>query len=381
MHPVRNVIGSLLLVALLAASSPASAASALLEEAVGLSGLAMFMESEATAMILAVVHDDDEVVVGYGETAKGSGQEPDGKSLFRLGSISKVFAGELLGGLAADGQLSLTDPLQPFAPEGMRVPNVDGRTITLLDLATHSAALPRELPLQPPPGAAPYAWPTAGDRFAWLADYSLPWAPGSVAAYSNLGFDLLGAALAAATGKSYADLLSERITGPLGMSDTVLMPTEEQCGRLMTGYGIPGAEAEPCVSTVNIGGSGGVYSTADDMVHWLRHNLARTDPAVWPTLALSHAIYLERHALDAAIGFDEAGPMDGIALAWLLEMADGHRPMILQKTGGLAGFMSYIAFAPGRNVGVLVVVNRIDFEMFADLTQGANGLIASLAPY
>jgi D-alanyl-D-alanine-carboxypeptidase/D-alanyl-D-alanine-endopeptidase len=379
MHPVRNVIGSLLLVGLLAAPAPANAASPMLEEAVGLSGVAMFMESGATGMILAVVHGDDDVVVGYGETAKDSGKEPDGKSLVRLGSISKVFAGELLGGLAADGRLSLTDPLQRFAPEGIQVPGLDGRTITLLDLATHSAALPRELPLQPPSGAAPFTWPTAADRYAWLANYSLPWAPGSVAAYSNVGFDLLGAALAAATGKSYADLLRDRITAPLGMSDTVLAPTEQQCGRLMTGYGIPGAEAAPCVDTAEIGGSGGVYSTADDMVLWLRHNLARTDPAVWPTLALSHAVYLERHALDAAIGFDEAGPMDGIALAWLIEMGDGHRPMILQKTGGLAGFMSYIAFAPGRDVGVFVVVNQIDFEMFTDLTQGANGLIASLA--
>jgi D-alanyl-D-alanine-carboxypeptidase/D-alanyl-D-alanine-endopeptidase len=381
MRSVRNGIRSLLLVMLLTVPGPAEAESALLEEAVGLSGLAMFMESEATGMVLAVVQGDDQVVVGYGETAKGSGQEPDGKSLLRLGSISKVFAGELLGGLAADGQLRLTDPLQRFAPEGAHVPDLDGRTITLLDLATHSAALPRELPLQPPSGAAPFAWPTAADRYAWLADSSLPWAPGSVAAYSNVGFDLLGAALATATGKSYADLLRERITAPLGMSDTVLKPTEEQCGRLMTGYGIPGAEAAPCVDTAEIGGSGGVYSTADDMVLWLRHNLARADPAAWPTLALSHAVYLERHALDAAIGFDEAGPMDGIALAWLLEMADGHRPMILQKTGGLAGFMSYIAFAPGRDVGVFVAVNRIDFAMFSDLTDGANGLIASLATH
>ena len=380
MRSLRNGIGSLLAAALLAAPGTTQAQSPLLEEAVGLSGLAMFMESGAVGMVLAVVQGEDEIVVGFGETAKGSGQEPDGKSLLRLGSNSKVFAGELLGGLAAEGQLSLTDPLQRFAPEGISVPHFDGRTITLLDLATHAAALPRELPQDPPPNSPPYAWPTAADRFAWLADYTLPWAPGSVAAYSNVGFDLLSAALATATEKSYPDLLRERITGPLGMSDTVLEPSEQQCARLMTGYGIPGADAEPCVATVNIAGSGGLYSTADDMVLWLRHNLARTDPAVWPTLALSHAPYLERTTLDAAIGFDEAGTMDGIALAWLSVAAADHRPMILQKSGGLAGFMSYTAFAPGRGVGVFVAVNKIDFGMFAGLTEGANELIASLAP-
>jgi D-alanyl-D-alanine-carboxypeptidase/D-alanyl-D-alanine-endopeptidase len=380
MHSLRNGIASLLLVAVLAPSGTAQAQSALLEEAVGLSGLVMFMESGAVGMVLAVVQGEDEIVVGFGETAEGNGQEPDGNSLLRLGSNSKAFAGGLLGALAADGDVSLTDPLQRFAPEGITVPHFDGRTITLLDLATHAAALPRELPQGPPPNSPPFAWPTAADRFAWLADYTLPWSPGSVAAYSNVGFDLLSAALATATGKSYPDLLRERITGPLGMSDTVLEPSEEQCARFMTGYGIPGADAEPCVSTVNIAGSGGLYSTADDMVLWLRHNLARTDPAVWPALALSHAPYLQRGTLDAAIGFDEAGTMDGIALAWLVEVAADRRPMILQKTGGLAGFMSYTAFAPGHGVGVFVAVNKIDFGMFAGITGGANELIASLAP-
>jgi D-alanyl-D-alanine-carboxypeptidase/D-alanyl-D-alanine-endopeptidase len=96
----------------------ARAASALLEEAVGLAGLALFMESGATGMVLAVVDGHDEMVVGYGKTAKGSGREPDGKSLVRLGSISKALAGELLSGLAAEGLLSLTAPLQRYAPQG-----------------------------------------------------------------------------------------------------------------------------------------------------------------------------------------------------------------------------------------------------------------------
>jgi serine-type D-Ala-D-Ala carboxypeptidase/endopeptidase len=380
MRLVRNGIGTLLLVALLAAPATARAQSAMLAEAVGLTSFVMFLESGATGMVVAVVDGEDQMVVGYGETAKDSGQQPDGKSLLRLGSGSKVFAGELLGGLAAEGQLALTDPLQRFAPEGIQIPNFDGRAITLLDLATHAAALPRDVPLDPPPNSPPFAWPTTADRFAWLADFTLPWAPGSVAAYSNVGIDLLSDALAATTDKRYADLLRERITGPLGMSDTVLEPSEEQCARFMTGYGIPGAAAAPCVSTANIGGSGGLYSTADDMVLWLRHQLSRRDPAVWPTLALSHASYLERGTLDAAIGFDEAGTMDAIALAWLVEEPADQRPMILQKSGALAGFMTYTAFAPGHGVGVFVAVNQIDFGMYAGLVEGANELIASLAP-
>ena len=52
--------------------------------------------------------------------------------------------------------------------------------------------------------------------------------------------------------------------------------------------------------------------------------------------------------------------------------------MLLVKSGGGAGFMSYVAFAPGREVGVFLAVNRVDFPMFVALTGAVNALIASL---
>ena len=55
--------------------------------------------------------------------------------------------------------------------------------------------------------------------------------------------------------------------------------------------------------------------------------------------------------------------------------------MILQKSGGLAGFMSFMVVAPSRGVGVFIAVNKMDFGMFAGLTEGADDLIASLAPH
>jgi len=84
--------------------------------------------------------------------------------------------------------------------------------------------------------------------------------------------------------------------------------------------------------------------------------------------------------MTAAIGFDEAGPMDGLALGWVVMAAHGHTPLIMQKSGGGGGFMSYIAFVPGRDVGLFVAVNRVDFAMFFRLTTAANELLASLAP-
>jgi D-alanyl-D-alanine-carboxypeptidase/D-alanyl-D-alanine-endopeptidase len=350
-------------------TAPSRAASPVLDEATDLAGAVMFMESHAPGMILVAIRGDDQIIRAFGETASGNKQEPNADSLFRLNSITKVFTTEALVSVVADGKLRLTDPLQRYAGD-VKVPEFEGRPITLLDLATHTGATPREMG-EAPPGAGPRSWPTRADRWKWIATYKLPWAPGSIAAYSNIGFDLLADAIETAVGKPFPEVEKERITAPLGMVDTTFTPTPEQCGRLMAGSGL--GAGTTCEDTRATGGSGGLYSTGNDMARWLRHNLALDD-----TLALSHAVYRQRQNLSAAIGFDEGAPMSGLGLGWVVLAANGARPALLTKSGGGVGFMSYMAFAPGRRTGVFVVVNRTDFGMFAPLVGAANTLVGSL---
>lgn len=366
---MRSIVLAVVL-AFATATTAVAADDPVLAEATDLPGTVMFLDSGAPGMVLVVQRGDATLIRGYGETEKGNKHAPDGTSLLRLNSITKVFTSEVLVSLAAEGKLALTDPLQRFAGAA-KVPAFGARPITLLDLATHSSVLPREMG-EAPEGAHPRAWPTREDRWKWLPGYTLPWAPGSVAAYSNVGFDLLADALEAAGGQSYPDLLRSRVTAPLGMTDTGFAPTPEQCARLMVGSGLGGAAG--CVDTHATDGSGGLYSTGNDMARWLRHNLADANGV----LALSHAVYRPRQSIPVALGFDEAAPMAGLGLGWVTVAAQGIQPMLVEKTGGGAGFMSYIAFAPGRDVGVFLAVNRVDFPMFAMLVNMANGLIATL---
>jgi D-alanyl-D-alanine-carboxypeptidase/D-alanyl-D-alanine-endopeptidase len=127
-------------------------------------------------------------------------------------------------------------------------------------------------------------------------------------------------------------------------------------------------------STHATDGSGGLYSTGNDMAVWRCHNLMQYD-----TLAMSHAVYLQRQSLSAATGFDEGAPMSGLALAWVHLAGNGAQPALLRKSGEGVGFMSYMAFAPGRNAGVLVILNRTDFGIFAPLVGAANSRIGTLA--
>ena len=111
---MRSMLIALVL-ALAAVAPSRGAQDAALAEASDLTGAIMFLNSGAPGMVLVVVRGDQTLVRGYGETERGNRRTPDGASLLRLNSITKVFAAEVLSALAAEGKLALTDPLQRFA--------------------------------------------------------------------------------------------------------------------------------------------------------------------------------------------------------------------------------------------------------------------------
>ncbi len=298
-----------------------------------------------------------------------------------MGSIAKAMAGHVLASMAADGTVKLTDPLAKYAPPGIKVPAFAGRQITLIDLATYTAGLPRELPDAPEPraGQNPFTRFQADAYWRWLTGATLPYPPGSGAMYSNLGFGLLGEALAKAAGKPYSALLKERVTDPLGMADTTTKLAEAQKSRAMTGLDLDGTEAPLWETPAAMDASGNVFTTGDDMAKWMRWHLAVNNAAGAEVRMLDHAPYRWHDGLKAAVGVG-GNNMDGLGLGWTISLPREHRPLILAKSGGIAGFMTYVVLAPTRGVGVFVAATRLNFPMFEGLTAGAHALIAELAP-
>ena len=298
----------------------------------------------------------------------------------RIGSITKVFTGEVLARLAADGTVGFADPLSDHLDLGVSLPTVDGRAIRLVGLAPHAGGLPREVERPEPPPEDPFSTMTMQTLADWLEHHPLLFKPGSAVLYSNFGFDLLAAGLANAAGRPYPALLEEFVTRPLGMVDTTFAPSAEQKQRLMQGYGFDG-EPLPDVPTGEvIVGAGGLYSTADDLVCWLRWHLDRFSAENAELRLLDHAVYLQRDGLTTVSGMDESGHMDAMGLGWAVMMPEGDRPLILQRPAELQGFFSYLAFAPTRGVGAFIVINQFDVAAGLGMTQTINELIATLAP-
>lgn len=200
-------------------------------------GEKIFASTQSTALVVVVARQSDVYIQTYGETAAGSRRKPDSRSVIRLCSITKVFTTDVLAQLVAEKRVRLNDTLQEYAPKGDRVPMVAAHTpvkrpITLLELATHTAGLPREIgPM--PAGAPHFTYPGYSERWTWLQRVKLLSVPGTTALYSNVGFDFLADALQLAAQTLYPTLLSQRILDPLAMRDTTFEPTAEQCGRLL----------------------------------------------------------------------------------------------------------------------------------------------------
>ena len=200
-------------------------------------------QKQAVGIVVGVIEPNGRRVVAYGNLAKaprhGDPRTLDGDTIFEIGSVTKVFTSLLLADMVNRKEVALDDPAAKYLPENVKMPERSGKSITLLDLSTHSSGLPR-LPsnLKPKDPRNPYADYSVDDLYQFLSGYELPRDPlsGSEFEYSNLGGGLLGHLLAYRAGTDYESLIGTRITRPLGMPDTGITLSSSMKQRMATGH-------------------------------------------------------------------------------------------------------------------------------------------------
>ena len=352
----------------------------LLNEIVSFNGAMLFLDARVPALIIGAVLKGETAVFGFGETSAGSGKTPDGQTMLRIGSITKAFTGQVLAGLVAQGAVRLTDRLQDRLGWPVKVPEHGGRPIRLIELATHTSGLPREVERADGPADDPFRTLTQEAYIKGLQSDPLLFAPGAGGLYSNFAFDLLAAALAHAGGKPYEQLLKQIVLDPAGLKDTVLALRDGDAPRLLQGHNFDGKPMPDVKATPVMAGASSLYSTPADILRWLSWHLERFSPQGAEVRLLDHAAYVPRDGLDPVSGFDEAGHMDAMGLGWIVMAPKGNRPLILQKAGGLRGIFTYAVFAPTRGVGVFAAINQLSVGAFTAMANVANSLIEQLAP-
>ncbi len=136
-------------------------------------------QKQAVGIVVGVIEPNGRRIVACGNLAKGelanaNAGTLDGDTIFEIGSVTKVFTSLLLADMVNREEVALDDPAAKYLPENVRMPERNGKSITLHDLSTHSSGLPR-LPsnLRPKDPRNPYADYSVDDMYQFLSGYDL----------------------------------------------------------------------------------------------------------------------------------------------------------------------------------------------------------------
>lgn len=289
---------------------------------------------------IGIVTPDGRQVFTLGEA------KPD--ALFEIGSITKTFTGLLLAQLIEQGKVRADMPVRELLPSGTAAKPA-GAEVTVHDLVTQHSGLPR-MPdnFQPGDPANPYADYDRDRLYAFVGRQGLARAADAGFLYSNVGFGLLGQALANATDQSWETLVREQVLAPLSMTDTAAALSPAQQARFIAPHAGDGSAAHSWELDA-LAGAGALRSTASDMLRYLEAQLApgrlRPTGAAGGTLA---AAIRRSQALQA-----DAGPSMRIAYGWLFDKETGN----YWHNGGTGGFSSWAFFNPESGYAAIVMVN------------------------
>lgn len=278
---------------------------------------------------------------------------------FEIGSISKGITGLLYADSCSRGEVTPETTLGSLLPLG----DSPAGLVTVGAISTHTSGLPRLPPDVHAIRATLQLWRHGTNPYGATVGELLAQAHGvristAKPRYSNLGFELLGHAISHAAGRTYQELLAERLTGPLRL-DSMYAPSrpDEVRASAVTGTSQRGRARQNWTGEA-LAPAGGIRSSIDDMA------------------ALARAL-LDRSAPGSA-ALDPVRPFSGgmrIGAAWLTFDLKGRE--ITWHNGGTGGFRSLMALDHRAGTAVVLLsatsrsVDGHGFRMLQELNGRA----------
>jgi CubicO group peptidase (beta-lactamase class C family) len=271
----------------------------------------------------------------------------DVDSQYRIGSITKTLTAVLVLQCRRDGLLDLGDRVADH------LPGAGYGEATLRDLLAHTAGLQAE---------------PVGDWWERSPGVDVPtllarndgsgrvFGPGEAFHYSNLGFALLGQVAARVRGRTWWELVVERLLEPLGMDRTTYHPTAPHAQGFSVHHFAGTLTEEPHADTAAMAPAGQLWSTLEDLARWLDF------------LATGHPDVLPRAVLDAMCVPGAPGLEYGLGLR-LLDGTVGH-------TGSMPGFLAAAFVDRDTRRGVVGLANAttgVSMDAFARQLRDGSG--------
>ena len=302
-------------------------------------------QHQVPGLAIGIYYQDSDHFYNFGTANKKTKQPVTQNTIFELASVSKIFTATLLALCVEQGTCKLNDAVTKYLPALATTNGLPIDKVSLVDLATHTASFPRDVTGF---GVDRKQSPAARDELMtqlrqWQPDYPI----GTSYVYSNISFGLLGEAMSNAFHKSYSDAVSNLIFAPLKMNGSYENVPSNENSKYAQGYWADGTPA-PHYGPANWPGGGGLRSTAEDLLNFLKANLGVNDsdmPAsLTAAIKLSHKQYFQ------------VNPNFSLGLGW--QKNTKNNVLMFNKNGMNSGFSSYIAFYPQQKIAIVVLANQ-----------------------
>ncbi len=296
---------------------------------------------------IAVALVDDQQTVyatGFGTAKKDS--------IFRCGSISKLFNAVAVMQLVEAGQLDLDAPVQRYVPTFSIVNPFPGAPpITLRELLCHRSGMVREAPVG---GYMDVSAPSLADTIASLQSCVLVNPPNTKTRYSNVGASLAGLAVSTVAGLDYDAYQQANVLGPIGMTSSSYRLKGVPRGRVMDSYmrvtdGHGGfVNRQTPLFELGTIPAGNLFTTAEDLARFL-------------SMLAANGRAGERQIVSAASFAQMFTPQlvntdTGFGMGFFAGKFRAHKT--IQHLGAVFGFTSMVLFLPESKLGVVVLANE-----------------------
>jgi serine beta-lactamase-like protein LACTB len=296
---------------------------------------------------LSVAVIDDQSVVwakGFGHADLAGTRLVGPDTVFRVGSVSKLFTDIAVMQLVEEGKLDLDADVTKYLPD-FKPNNQSGKAITLRQLMAHRSGLLRE----PPVGNYfdPDS-PSLAKTVASLNKVPLVYEPGARTKYSNAAVAVVGQIVERVDGRPFAQAVRERVLVPLGMtaSDFELTPAirKNLSEALMWTY--HGREFSAPTFELGESPAGCLYCPVTDLAK-LASSVFTGGKPVLKEASLKQMLTPQ---------FANADSKDGFGLGFMLGELDGHKR--IGHGGAIYGYSTELAMLPDEKLSVIVVANK-----------------------
>lgn len=272
---------------------------------------------------------------GYSDISENIKNTTDTK--FRIGSISKTFTGVIIMQLIEESKLSLNTKLNDYFPNVKNAAN-----ITVEHLLRHRSGI--------------FNFTESSDFITWMEkpitrsdliikieSYNSVFEPGSKAEYSNTNYVLLSFIAEDIEKKTYANILTDRITGPHGLTDTyygseIATDKKEAKSYVMSNSWIPATESDMSIPM----GAGGIVSNPEDLNVFINK--------------LFNKGLVSQNSFEAMTSI-----VDGFGIG-LFKMPF-YNLSFYGHNGGIDGFQSMVLYHPEDSLSLAYTSNAVSYSM------------------